>query len=149
MSKETKYDAIAEFHPSQITEDLEHGVLFTTLDMSTKEGKAAVYNSISGSTQPVDQNLGREVHLLNFTLQPAIFNNEDAKDGEEATQDGVRVIMQCVEGLYGCASGGMVNALRNICAVYGHPATWDEPIKIAFAEERTRKGRKVYTFNIV
>lgn len=140
--------------------DIDGKVIFSTFVGNDLATTKKLYNAMS-SAASFEDNLGKTMHLTDFVLEPARLVNDEATKIAEAEaaakgmprpeavlRDAVRIVLVCEEGNFANASVGVLNSVKRICNLFGHPASWEEPLPVIFKQEKTRKGQRVFTLEI-
>lgn len=127
-----------------------------------RAGNVAIYSSVTGNDRasrmtvakavtdsvPLSENLNTEIELAHFVVQAV-----DVKDVQaNATINAPRVILIDSKGkAYHSISTGILEAVNNICGLFGKPGDLDGmwPLKVKAVEERTRSGFKVITLKVI
>lgn len=124
------------------------------------DSSGAFYTSIKGSdfgakkqiaaaqtkSVPLADHLHKEFNLANFIIQSVQI--EDENTGE--VNDAPRVTLITDDGTaYHATSVGLLSALRNLIATLGEPDTWPEALPVKIVEQRSRRGWRFMTVELV
>src|SRR5690625_913848 len=122
-------------------------------------GEVGVYSTFKGedfktrvqvaqalsAAQPISDFLGETINLANVVVQAV-----DVADEDGTLNEAVRVILVDDKGKsYAALSDGLYRSLQNLFGVLGEPSTWPEPLPVRVVEEKSRKGFKFFTIQIV
>lgn len=122
-----------------------NGAIHTTIDMSTDEGKDAVYSALQDAAK-IDEHLNEVIHLKDVVTQNMQMVNEQT--GE--LQNTVRVILIDADGnAYTAISSVIMSAINTMFSVYGMPSTWSAPKDVVVTERRSRNGRRFFNLSVV
>ena len=116
------------------TQIVETGI-FSTVNAQTMEGKAAVFNALNGAT-PLRDVVGEILSVKDIIVQRVEVETDEGDVVEQPrtsliTSDGVA---------YSATSNGIFSAVKNILGVFGHPSTWEAPLKVVVEEKATRRN---------
>lgn len=121
------------------------GAIHTTVDMTTEEGKFAVYNALQGA-EKIEEHLDEIIMLKDVVTQN--MQMLDEQTGE--MQDTVRVILIDVDGnAFTAISKVMMNGLNTMFTIFGMPQTWDKPKPVVVTERKSRNGRRFYNIAVM
>lgn len=116
---------------SQITET----GFFSTVNAETMEGKAAVYRALNDAT-PLREVVGEVLTIKDIIVQRVEVETDD---GDLLEQPRTSLITSSGD-VYGATSNGVFSAVKNILAIFGHPSTWEAPLKVVVEEKPTRRN---------
>jgi hypothetical protein len=109
--------------------------IFSTVDANTMEGKAAVYKALNDAT-PL-----RDVVGETLTVRDIIVQHVDVETEEGEIVEQPRTCLITASGdVYSATSNGIFSAVRNIIGIFGHPSTWEAPLKVTVEEKPTRRN---------
>lgn len=116
------------------TQIIETGV-FSTVDAKTMEGKAAVYRALNDAT-PLRDVVGEILSIKDIIVQRVEVETDEGDVVEQPrtsliTSDGAA---------YSATSNGVFSAVKNILGIFGHPSTWEAPLKVVAEEKATRRN---------
>ena len=115
--------------------------LKATFATDTPEGQDMAFAALQAS-EAVADHLNETINLVHFIGQSITVVDENT--GEP--RDAVRLVLIDSDGNnYTAVSDQLLNSLSNLCAIYGPPASWDEPRAIQVREQRSNKGRRFFT----
>jgi hypothetical protein len=98
------------------------------------------------TSEKIDNNLGKEINLANFIVQPVELQNR--LTGEVNTAP--RIVLIDADGAaFHATSIGLLSSLRNIISVLGEPSEWPAPVKIKIVKEMGRNGYSFFTMKFV
>lgn len=120
--------------------------MISTFSGGDRASKIDVMKALTTST-PLEDVLNREINLANFVIEPVDI--ADTETGEiNQTQRATLVTDQGTA--YHAISSGVINALERLTVIMGWPAESDDwPIIVKPTQEKTRKGYRVFTLEIV
>lgn len=111
-------------------------------DFSTRLQIAAAMTT----SEPVDNNLGKEIKLVNFIVQPVELQNR--LTGEINTAP--RIVLIDEDGAaFHATSIGILSSLRNIISVLGEPASWPAPVNIQIVKQKGNNGYSFFTIKFL
>lgn len=95
---------------------------------------------------PIDENLNKEIKLVNFIVQPVDLVNEKTNEINTAP----RVVMIDADGTaYHATSIGLLSSLENIVSVLGEPSSWPAPVSIQVVKQKGNKGFSFFTIKFL
>lgn len=109
--------------------------IFSTVDADTMEGKAAVYKALNDAT-PLRDVVGEVLPIKDIIVQRV---EVDTEDGDVVEQPRTSLITTSGDA-YSATSNGIFSAVRNIVGIFGHPSTWEAPLKVVVEEKATRRN---------
>lgn len=116
------------------TQIVETGI-FSTVDAKTMEGKASVYKALNDAT-PLRDVVGEVLTIRDIVVQRVEVETED---GDVVEQPRTSLISS--DGVaYSATSNGIFSAVKNILGIFGHPSTWEAPLKVVVEERATRRN---------
>ena len=109
--------------------------IFSTVDAKTMEGKAAVYKALNDAT-PLRDVVGEALSVKDIIVQRVEVETDEGDVVEQPrtsliTSDGAA---------YSATSNGVFSAVKNILGIFGHPSTWESPLKVVVEEKATRRN---------
>lgn len=124
------------------------------------DSSAAFYTSIKGTdfgarkliaaaqtkSEPLADNLHKEIALRNFIIQSVQIENEQTGEVNDAPR--VTLIDDQGNAFHG-TSVGLLSALRNLISTLGEPDTWPEAVPVRVVEQRGRRGYRFMTIELV
>ena len=121
----------------KIVQEVNEQGFYTTLDISTMEGKKALYSATNASVLLRDF-METPIAIVNITFAPSEISDED---GNPLTTLGV--FLTDVNGTtYSSTSTGVLKSAMRILANFGEPTEWGEPLTAVCKETNTSKGRR-------
>ena len=121
----------------KIVQEVNEQGFYTTLDISTMEGKKALYSATNAS-QLLRDFMETLLEITNITFAPSEISDED---GNPLTTLGVFLTDE--NGTtYSSTSTGVLKSAMRILAQFGEPTEWGEPLSIVCKETNTSKGRR-------
>ena len=112
----------------------------------SRKAAIAIYNAVNNKGESLDDHKGEVLEIVNFAAHPVTLTDENTGEVVEA----LRVVLVDKKGInYDAVSQGIASSLQKIIAIVGM-APWDvEPLKIKVVEQKTRKGFKTNTIELV
>ena len=109
--------------------------IFSTVNAETMEGKTAVYKALNDAV-PLRDVVGEVLTIKDIIVQRVEVETDDGDLLEQPrtsliTSDGVA---------YSATSNGVFSAVKNILSIFGHPSTWESPLKLVVEEKPTRRN---------
>lgn len=106
----------------------------------------AIYNAVNNKGESLDDNKGKVLEIVNYAAHPVSLVDENTGELVEA----LRIVLVDKNGVnYDAVSQGIASSLQKIIAIVG-AAPWDnEPLKMKVVEQKTRKGFKTNTIELV
>lgn len=115
------------------------------VDDGSRESKIKVYNAINNKGYSLDETKGTVLEIVDVACHPVSLLDENT--GEVVNS--LRTILIDKDGKnYDAVSNGIVSSLQKIFAIVGQPS-FDPPLKIKVVEQKTRKGYKTNTIELV
>lgn len=124
---------------------------YCTMDLTEKENKVALYNSLQQCDVLLNDIKGQTIEMENVFIEQKEVperdekTNEvlfDEKTGEVKTKTHFRTILFATDGqTYVSSAYGIYNSLKQIIPVFGNPSK-ENVIKVKVGEKTTRSGRK-------
>lgn len=109
--------------------------IFSTVNVSTMEGKVAVYKSLNDAT-PLRDVVGEILSVRDIIVQRV-----EVETDEGDVVDQPRTSLITSDGAaYSATSNGVFSAVKNILGIFGHPSTWEAPLKVVVEEKATRRN---------
>ena len=118
---------------------------YSSIKSDDFSARKAIAIAISGS-KPIDENLGREINLINVIVLPVDLM--DKRTGEISAAPRVILIDANGEAYHG-TSVGLLTAVRNLFSALGEPYTWPEPLAIKVLQQRGNNGFRFFTISLV
>ncbi len=112
----------------------------------SRKSAIAIYNAVNNKGESLDDHKNEVLEIVNFAAHPVSLVDENT--GEVV--DALRIVLVDKKGVnYDAVSQGIASSLQKIIAIVGM-APWDaEPLKIKVVEQKTRKGFKTNTIELV
>lgn len=109
--------------------------LFSTVNAETMEGKAAVYRALNDAT-PLRDVVGETLSIKDIIVQRVEVETDEGDVVEQP-----RTSLIASDGAaYSATSNGVFSAVKNILGIFGHPSTWESPLKVVVEEKATRRN---------
>lgn len=121
----------------KIVQEVNEQGFYTTLDISTMEGKKALYSATNAS-QLLRDFMETPLEIANITFAPSEISDED---GNPITTLGVFLTDEN-GNTYSSTSTGVLKSAMRILAQFGESSEWDEPLPVVCKETNTSKGRR-------
>lgn len=114
-------------------------------DNGDRASKVAIYNAINSKGQSLDETNGAVINVVNYAAHPVRMVDENTGELVEA----VRIILIDENGVnYDAVSQGVASSLQKILAIVG-PAPWEPALAMKMVTQKTRKGFKTNTLELV
>lgn len=111
----------------------------------SREAKIKTYNAINIKGESLDDHKGEVLEIVDVAGHPVSLLDENTGEVVNA----FRTILIDKNGKnYDAVSQGIVSSLQKIFAIVGEP-TYNPPLKIKVVEQKTRKGFKTNTIELV
>ena len=111
----------------------------------SRASQVKVYNAINSKGDSLDDHKGEVLEIVDVAAHPVTLVDENTGEVVEA----LRVILVDKNGKnYDAVSQGIASSLQKIFAVVGMP-TFNPPLKMKVVEQKTRKGFKTNTIELV
>lgn len=111
----------------------------------TRASAVKIYNAINNKGESLDDHKGEVLEIVNVAAHPVSLTDENT--GEVV--DALRMVVIDKNGKnYDAVSQGIASSFQKIFAIVG-PAPYDPPLKIKVVEQKTRKGFKTNTIELV
>lgn len=112
----------------------------------SRKAAVAIYNAVNNKGESLDDHKNEVLEIVNFAAHPVTLTDENTGEVVEA----LRIVLVDKKGVnYDAVSQGIASSLQKIIAIVGM-APWDaEPLKIKVVEQKTRKGFKTNTIELV
>jgi hypothetical protein len=125
------------------------GKLFSSMPQNTLMEKAAVMNAISNPDFKAADivNKGSVLLLKNIVMHDVMMVDEKTGEIFEAT----RCILVTESGkTIAAVSEGVKGSIKRLVQFFGMPQLggWSEPIPVVIKQQNTRKGNRVYNFEV-
>ena len=111
----------------------------------SRAAQIKIYNAINSKGDSLDDHKGEVLEIVDIAAHPVELVDENT--GELV--QGLRVVMVDKDGKnYDAVSRGIVSSLEKIFAIVGKPS-YDPPLRLVVVEQKTRKGFKTNTLELV
>lgn len=111
----------------------------------TRASQVKVYNAINSKGDSLDDHKNEVLEIVDVAAHPVTLVDENTGEIVEA----LRVVMVDKNGKnYDAVSQGIASSLQKIFAVVGMPS-YNPPLKLKVVEQKTRKGYKTNTIELV
>ncbi len=115
------------------------------VDDGSRESKIAIYNAINNKGESLDDYKNKVLEVVDVAAHPVSLTDENT--GEVV--DALRMVVIDKDGKnYDAVSQGIASSFQKIFAIVG-PAPFNPPLKIMVVEQKTRKGFKTNTIELV
>lgn len=112
----------------------------------SRKSAVAIYNAVNSKGESLDDHKGEILEIVNVAAHPV--NLVDENTGEVV--NALRVVLIDKNGMnYDAVSQGIVSSLQKLFAIVGQPPYTAEPLRIKVVEQKTRKGFKTNTIELV
>ena len=112
----------------------------------SRKSAIAIYNAVNSKGESLDDHKGEVLEIVDVAAHPVSLVDENT--GEVV--DALRTILIAKNGtVYDAVSQGIASSLSKIFGIVGMPPWNDEPLKIKVVEQKTRKGFKTNTIELV
>ena len=116
---------------------------YCTMTAENKQAKATLYNAVSNPAK-ISDHINKEIKMIHFYVEIIQCANEST--GGVVNVPRVVLIDETGKG-YQAVSVGVYNAVKRIVAMFGNPATWDEPVTVI--PQNVDLGGGQHTFNLI
>lgn len=117
--------------------------VYTTLDVSTKEGKKKLYQIKNHPDHTLSDFINKPIRIKDIYVDVNPRMNKDP-DSENfgCVEDKPRTVLidENGESYVSGVSIGIFNAVKEIIRTFGDPAAWDEPLEVVPVNVKTPKG---------
>lgn len=111
----------------------------------SRAAKIAIYNAINNKGESLDDHKGEVLNIVNVAAHPVTLVDETTGEAVNA----LRMVLVDESGrLFDAVSQGIASSMEKIFAIVG-PAPFDPPLAIKVVEQKTRKGFKTNTIELV
>ena len=112
----------------------------------TRKSAIAIYNAVNSKGESLDDHKGEVLEIVDVAAHPVTLVDENTGEVVEA----LRTIVIDKKGVvYDAVSQGIASSLSKIFGIVGMPPWSAEPLKIKVVEQKTRKGFKTNTIELV
>lgn len=112
----------------------------------SRRSAIAIYNAVNSKGESLDDHKGEVLEIVNVAAHPVSLVDENTGEVVQA----MRTVLIDKNGKnFDAVSQGVVSSLQKIFAIVGQPPYNDEPLKIKVVEQKTRKGYKTNTIELV
>lgn len=112
----------------------------------SRKSAIAIYNAINNKGDSLDDHKGEVIEVVNVAAHPVTLADENTGELVEA----LRVVLIDKNGKnYDAVSQGIASSLQKIFGIVGMPPWNTEPLRIKVVEQKTRKGFKTNTIELV
>lgn len=119
---------------------------FSSIVPKTQDEKVAFYNAINAPTAKLGDFINMEIEVANVYAEECEYVNKET--GEIVP--GVRIILFGPDmKAYSTSSKGVFNCLSKIFTIFGHPSSWEAPIKVRVKQVSPSADRKVLLLEMV
>lgn len=111
----------------------------------SRASQVKVYNAINNKGDSLDDHKGEVLEIVDVACHPVTLLDENTGEVVNA----LRVILVDKNGKnYDAVSQGIVSSLQKVFAIVGQPS-YNPPLKLKVVEQKTRKGFKTNTIELV
>ena len=111
----------------------------------SRESQIKIYNAVNKAEEKIDDHKNKEFNLVDVVAHPITLVDENTGEAVDA----LRTVLIMDDGMsYEAVSQGIVSSLTKLFAIVGQP-TYEPPLKIKVVEQKTRKGFKTNTIELV
>lgn len=122
------------------------GAFFCSIpNTGSREDAVKIYNAINNKGDSLDDHKGEVIEMVNVAAHPVELVDENTG---ELVQSLRTVIIDKNGKNYDAVSQGIASSLQKIFAIVGN-APFNPPLKIKVVEQKTRKGFKTNTIELV
>lgn len=114
--------------------------MFTSLDISSDEGKATLLMALQGENASLGDMIGEEIEISHLVVHNVEVLDEDT--GELLERDRI-VIVQPDGTMLSAVSQGIRKSVQLLCALYRLPP-YDPPLRVKIVQTNTKRGRRLY-----
>ena len=117
--------------------------VYTTLDVSTKEGKKKLYRIKNHPDHTLSDFINKPIRIVDIYVDVNPRMNKDPdSDNYGCVEDKPRTVLidENGESYVSGVSIGIFNAVKEIIRTFGDPSTWDEPLEVVPVNVKTPKG---------
>lgn len=112
----------------------------------SRRSSIAIYNAVNSKGESLDDHKGEVLEIVNVAAHPVRLVDENT--GEVV--DALRTVLITKDGkVFDAVSQGIASSLQKIFGIVGMPPWNQEPLKIKVVEQKTRKGYKTNTIELV
>lgn len=136
-----------------VMEEVKKG-FFTTVDTTTRQGQALVYNALKKSNAGLDEVIGVELVVKDVIFQA--FAGEDKIDEstgefvEQGRSGNIMIIVTSDNKTIATSSNVAIRSMAQILQIFGLPGSWgDDPIVVKAIKEQSTTSKFKYTDLIV
>ena len=105
-----------------------------------------IYNAVNSKGESLDDHKGEVLEIVNVAAHPVRLVDENT--GELV--DALRTVLIDKNGkVFDAVSQGIASSLQKLFGIVGMPPWNGEPLKIKVVEQKTRKGYKTNTIELV
>lgn len=115
-----------------------------TMDPESKDYKKAMLKALNNPTDKISNLINQEIEITDV-----FCHNVECVSQEGEVQVCPRIVLFDKSGnAYESVSFGVYNSVKNIFAVFGHPSTWDQPIKVKIVQIN-KKEKKMLSLQVI
>lgn len=116
---------------------------FTSLDVTTADGKKKLYNITNRPDHNISEYINKDIRVKDIyvDVNPRMNNDKDSENyGVMEDKPRTVLIDENGESYIAGVSIGVFQAVREILRIFGTPDTWTEPLTVRPVTVRTPKG---------
>ena len=126
-------------------QNTETSVFASIKDDGSRESKVAIFNAVNAPNEKLDDHKGEVLAIRDVVAHPISLVDENTGELVNA----LRCVLIAEDGTgYEAVSMGIASSLQKIFAIVGQP-TWEPALKLKVVEQKTRKGFKTNTIELV
>ena len=111
----------------------------------TRAAQVKIYNAVNNKGDALDDHKGEVLGIVDIAAHPVSIVDENTGEVVEA----LRVVMIDKNGKnYDAVSQGIASSLNKIFSIVGQPS-YNPPLRLKVVEQKTRKGFKTNTIELV
>ena len=111
-------------------------------DFDSVDSKIAVYNAMNNPDEKLADHVNNVIEVKDILAHEIELADEET--GELIRT--LRTVLIDTKGkTYVAVSGGIANSVQRILQIFGHPTTWETPVKVKPRRVQTRNGNNMVT----
>lgn len=112
---------------------------YSSMECVTQKDKVLFYNAVSSPGENLRDHINEVVNVKDVFIEVIDLDQDDG-----TVTQAPRIVLIDVDGVgYQCVSGGVLNALKRIIKIFGHP-TWENGLMLK-VKQINRGERQVLT----
>lgn len=114
-------------------------------DTGDRSSKVKIYNAINNAAHKIDDVKGQKINVVDIIAHPVSLVADETGEVMNAT----RIVLVDDKGVgYETVASGVMSSLEKIFGIVGMPS-YDPPLGVVPREQKTRKGYKTLTLDLV